>query len=357
MVCVCVPHSVADVGKTKIQIMTATSTGRVGVVGPAVARTVQLGSSAPNTPGAVESLQPSQEIPPLPTHAPQSRPLSNSLKSMKRDTVSSMASDDPFADEVSAVIGQFPNPLATPTFGSSAPNTPTATSQAQRQPSPLRHSSGDDSMAAHRSIRANTPTSMVFSVGDGSARNSLASDGTLNSRPNTMFSNVGRPVSKDSLMDSMPFKAPPLPPSSAGGAFVADAAGPIASAPNSSAPGAASKRQTHATLHDLAADDLTSPLPEPSRPYAAGQGSSNAERHSNASSLGALENIPFNLGARFLKAPRPTSPRVLADFVTHAQALLAMIAPAYGRKRPTGQACATRTSARPAMRLKSPRWT
>lgn len=252
--------------------MTATSTGRVGVVGPAVARTVHLGSSAPNAPAAIESLDSASAIPTVP-HQPQSSPL-------KRDTLSSLASDDPFADEVSAVIGQFPQPLGSPSMHSStAPNTPIVPSN--KPSSTLRPSSVDgDEPPAHRTSRAPTPTSMVFSSGP-SPRNSMVSDGAFNSRPNTMFSANERPVSKDSLLDSMPFQPPLQLSSLARGSFPSPAP-------------SVERRQTQATLGSLVMDDVNAPLPEPTRPYA--MGSSTTERHSNASSLGALENIPFNLG-------------------------------------------------------------
>lgn len=97
-----------------------------------------------------------------------------------------------------------------------------------------------------------------------------------------MVSNDGRPVSKDSLLDSMPFRAPPPPQAvETRGSFPTQAQ-------------SSSNRQTQATLGDLVMEESAAPLPEPNKPFA--PGGPPQDRHSNASSLGALENIPFNLG-------------------------------------------------------------
>lgn len=279
-----------------------------------MAKTMHLGSS-PNTPNsaAVEALT-SPAPPaaaPLPMTSQPDAPRPSTSSADKRTTLSTMASaDDPFADEVSAVIGQFPNPLATPTFGGlNPPNTPSTIhssqggqQQQQQRQSPLRQESfgsGEDGDAAehhHRSLRANTPVSVAMSQGPFDP-DDIAS---LRSRPNTMASQHGRPVSKDSLMDSMPFKPMmPQPSTSVSHQALPRAADSSNSVPSMQQP-TNSNHNIHATptLGSLA-DDPDAPLPEPMRPFGGdgvGASPSSTDRQSTTSSLGALEGIPFNLG-------------------------------------------------------------
>lgn len=249
---------------------------------------------------------------------------------MTRESILSTASsEDPFADEVSAVIGQFgTNGLGTPTFGGSSQSYFSADGTRAATPVSVRESSTssmrDSAMSQPGDVTGEIDESLDFgSATPGVGQQKRTSDHSIftstsgaNSRRGTMHSTVSS--NHNSILDAVPFMAPP--PSSA--SSIAPSTRPTASPtspyfplppPRTGPPSRGASPLPPAVVNpfadsqapetSFASNQATSgdddELPMPVRPFAQNQ----QTRDSTSSAMSArsgyasvLEGIPFQLG-------------------------------------------------------------